>query len=81
MDFIRPACRLFHSRWMNAMLLLEGVARAASSLWQVPDDILKRAFQIARFTVKTITEVDPYPVMLQLIDAGRTEHRARSFVI
>ena len=65
----------------NALLLLQAIPRPAPALWQVPDDILKRAFQIAGFTVQAITEVHFYFIMFQFIDAGRAEHRAGRFIM
>ena len=65
----------------NALLLLQAIPRPAPALRQVPDDILKRAFQIAGLTVQAITEVHFYFIMFQFIDAGRAEHRAGRFII
>ena len=65
----------------NALILLQAVPRPAPALRKVPDDILKRAFQITGLTVQAITEVHFYFILFQFVDAGRAEHRAGRFVI
>ena len=64
-----------------APLLLQAIPRPAPALRQVPDDILKRALQIAGLAVQAITEVHFYFIVLQFIHTRRAEHRAGRFII